>query len=139
MVAGGFVALRLRVRRLLRLGVACMAGPSLILLALALRPTVPVLLPVAFVAGLTLEQFGVAWVTSMQYYVPADKLGRVYSYDALGSFVAVPLGQVLAGPVAAAWGSTATLLGAAGVVLAATGAMLSSRSVRTLPREAGAP
>ena len=68
-----------------------------------------------------------------------DKLGRVYSYDALGSFVAVPLGQVLAGPVAGALGSTATLLGAAGVVLAATVAMLSSRSVRALPREAGLP
>ena len=137
MVAGGFVALRLRVRRLLRLGVACMAVPSLVLLALAVHPTMPVLLPAAFVAGLTLEQFGVAWVTSMQHYVPADKLGRVYSYDALGSFVAIPVGQVLAGPAAGALGSTATLLGAAGVVLAATVGMLSSRSVRTLPREGG--
>lgn len=134
MVVGGLVALRLRMRRLLRYGVACMAGPSLILLALAVRPAAGVLLPAAFLAGLAAEQFGVAWVTSMQQYVPADKLGRVYSYDALGSFLAIPLGQAAAGPVASAVGSRATLLGAAGIVLAATLLMLASRSVRTLSR-----
>ena len=41
-----------------------------------------------------------AWDTTMQEHVPADKLARVYSYDMLGSFVAIPLGQVVAGPLA---------------------------------------
>ena len=28
----------------------------------------------------------------MQEHIPADKLARVYSYDMLGSFVAIPVG-----------------------------------------------
>ena len=40
----------------------------------------------------------------MQEHVPADKLARVYSYDMVGSFVAIPVGQVAAGPIAEAVG-----------------------------------
>ncbi|MFD3681396.1 hypothetical protein [Streptomyces sp. NPDC058613] len=42
--------------------------------------------------------------------------GRVYSYDAPGSFVAIPLAQATVGPLSAAIGVHTTLLGAAVVM-----------------------
>ena len=83
-------------------------------------------------AGVGLEQFGVAWETTMQEHVPADKLARVSSYDMVGSFIAIPIGQVVAGPVAQSVGVQAALLGAAGLMLAAVLGMLSSSDVRHL-------
>jgi len=133
MVAGAVVALRVRARRLLPLGVACMLGLLPLLVALAEAPRFAVLVSAALVSGLAMEQFGVAWETSVQQHVPAATLARVYSYDALGSYLAIPLGQVAVAPVALAIGPGPTLLAAAGIVLLATLGMLASRSVRRLP------
>jgi MFS family permease len=132
MIAGGVLAMRLRVRRMLRLGVLCMAGEALLLAALAIEPQAAVLIGCAFVAGMALEQFGVAWETTMQQQIPADRLARVYSYDMLGSFIAIPIGEVAAGPAAQAIGTGPALLVAAGVVLTAVICMLASRDVRRL-------
>jgi len=71
--------------------------------------------------------------------VPADRLARVYSYDMLGSYLAIPAGEVAAGPVAQAVGLEPTLVGAAAVVALATAAALTSRSVRDLPNTALEP
>ena len=68
----------------------------------------------------------------MQEHVPADKLARVYSYDMVGSFAAIPLGQVLAGPIAQAVGVESTLIGAAALTGLAVVGMLASRNVREL-------
>jgi len=136
MVVGAVVALRLRVRRLLLLGVACCAPLALFLAGLATAPMTVVLVPLAFVAGVAIEQFGIAWEVSLQEHVPADKLARVYSYDALGSVLAIPVGQLVAGPLAAAFGARTALLGATGVAGLAVVGMLLSRSVRTLTHDA---
>ncbi|GAA3743554.1 MFS transporter [Plantactinospora mayteni] len=135
MVAGALVALRIRVRRLLLLGVVCMFADVLLLLGLAWAPSVAVLVVAAFVAGLAVEQFSVAWETSMQQNIPADKLARVYSHDALGSFLAIPLGQMAIGPVAEHIGTESTLLVAAGIVLVAVLGMLADPGVRRLSAE----
>ncbi|ASW53064.1 MFS transporter [Plantactinospora sp. KBS50] len=137
MIVGGLVALRVRVRRLLRFGVACMFAEALLLLGLALAPRVFVLVPAAMIVGMAVEQFAVAWETSMAQHIPPDRLARVYSYDMLGSFVAIPLGQVVVGPAAAVFGNRDTLLGAAVLVVLSVLGMLASRDVRRLP--AGAP
>ena len=69
------------------------------------------------------------WFTVFQREIPERAQSRVSSYDALGSFVLVPIGAVLAGPAAAAIGIEATLLGAAAVCLACLATMLSVPSV----------
>ena len=61
------------------------------------------------VAGIGLELFGVYWDTALQQHVPLHALSRVSSYDALGSFVAIPIGLSLAGPAADALGVSTTL------------------------------
>ena len=65
----------------------------------------------------------------------------MYSYDALGSFVLIPLGLAAAGPVAEAIGARPTILGAAAISLAATLAVLFVRDVRTISRreDVGSP
>ncbi|WKU06795.1 MFS transporter [Micromonospora sp. HUAS LYJ1] len=137
MVVGGIVALRLRVRRLLLLGVVCMVAESLLLLGLALTPTLVALLAAAVAVGIAVEQFAVAWETSIAQHIPADRLARVYSYDMLGSFVAIPLGQVAVGPVAAVIGTRDTLLILAALVVLSVLGMVTSRAVRRL--EASTP
>ncbi|MFI7596300.1 MFS transporter [Actinoplanes sp. NPDC049681] len=132
MVLGAVVAMRIRARRLLFVGVLCTGFQVLPLLTLGVAPRLGLLLAAAFLAGFTVEQFIVAWETSMQEHVPADKLARVYSYDMVGSFIAIPVGQVLAGPIAEAVGVEPTLIGAAGLVALAVLGMLASRDVRHL-------
>jgi MFS family permease len=139
MVVGALVALRIRVRRLLLLGVLCMFADVLLLVGLAWSPGFALLLLTGFVAGAAVEQFSIAWETSMQQNIPADRLARVYSYDALGSFLAIPLGQMAIGPVAVALGTGPTLLVAAGVVLLAVLGMLLNPGVRQLTAHRPAP
>lgn len=132
MVAGAFIAMRIRVRRLLLFGVVCTAGFAGLPLALALHPSPWLLMVAAFVCGVCMDQFGVAWETSLQHHVPADRLARVYSYDMLGSIAAIPLAQLVVGPVSNAAGITATLIGCAVVPVAAALFMVASRSVRSV-------
>ncbi|NYI04427.1 MFS transporter [Allostreptomyces psammosilenae] len=132
MLAGALLAMRLRVDRLLFLGTVCVAAELLLPLALATTDSVPVLMAAGFVVGAALTQFGVAWSVSLQQHIPADRLARVYSYDALGSYVAIPVAEVAVGPVAHAVGVRPTLYGAAVVIAVTTGLMLLSGEVRRL-------
>jgi hypothetical protein len=132
MIVGGLVAMRLRVRRLLFFGTVCLLPFAIPIFLLGVYPHLWLLIPGALLAGLGIEQFSVAWDTTMQEHVPPEKLARVYSYDMVGSFVAIPIGQVIAGPVAAVAGREATLVGAGVLMTVSFVAMLSSRDVRTL-------
>ncbi|MBC3841693.1 MFS transporter [Streptacidiphilus sp. 4-A2] len=138
MVAGGVLALRIRPRHLLRVGVACIGAEALMPLGLALGAPVSALAATGFLCGICVEQFGVAWETSLQQEIPADRLARVYSYDMVGSFVAIPLAQVATGPLAEVLGTRASLLGAAAVVALCTVCMLAVPDVRGL-RVRGGP
>ncbi|MCU7728275.1 MFS transporter [Actinoplanes sp. KI2] len=132
MIVGGLVAMRLRMRRLLFFGTVCLLPFGVPLLLLGLYPHVWLLIAGGLVAGLGLEQFSVAWDTTMQEHVPPEKLARVYSYDMVGSFVAIPIGEVAVGPIAQVAGQEATLIGAGVLMMISVVAMLSSRDVRTL-------
>ena len=88
----------------------------------------------AVVAGFGLELFNVLWITVLQQRISDDVLARVNSYDALGSFVFIPLGLTIAGPVADAVGVSTALWGASFVALVTVLVPLLSRDVRTLRR-----
>jgi hypothetical protein len=64
-----------------------------------------------------------------------EKLSRVSSYDALGSFVFIPVGLAASGPVADAIGVKETLWGAAAIVFAASLVVLTIPDVRGLTRQ----
>ncbi|WP_329793344.1 MFS transporter [Lentzea sp. DG1S-22] len=135
MVAGAFLVMRIEVRRRLLLGVSCVPVMAGLPLVMVLHPEPWLLVVTSFVCGLGIEQFGVAWETTLQHHVPQDRLARVYSYDMLGSFVAIPLAQLAIGPVSHAFGTTAALLGCVAVHLVACAGMLASRSVWTVVNE----
>ena len=134
LVVGGIVMLRLRPRRLLLVATLGFLLTSPLLFGLGVPVPLPVVVALAFVAGLGTETFGVLWDTSMQQEIPQDRLSRVYSYDALGSAALIPLGLAIAGPVADAIGTRATLFAAGTISLAATLAVLLVHDVRTLRR-----
>jgi predicted MFS family arabinose efflux permease len=129
-VIGGVLALRLRPRRPLLAGFMIMAATSLPVLALV-GP-----LPVLLIAGasmlslISIELANTWWYTMLQQHVPDHARSRVSSYDWLVSLVFQPLGFLLAGPLAAWIGITATLVGAAVIALLANYGVLLVRAVR---------
>jgi predicted MFS family arabinose efflux permease len=93
---------------------------------------VPLICCAAFVLGVGLEIMMVLWTVALARNIPPDKLARVSSYDAVGSVMAMPVGAVLAGTIAAWAGVSATEYGAAAVILVASALALLSRDIRTL-------
>jgi predicted MFS family arabinose efflux permease len=131
-IAGGLLSLRIRPRRPLlvaQLGILLAVCPYV---ALAFPAPVPVIVAAAFVSGVGIDLFGVLWDTALQQHVPHERLSRVSAWDQLGSFVAIPIGLTIAGPLAEALGLGETILLFAGIFLVAQALALLSRDVRTL-------
>jgi predicted MFS family arabinose efflux permease len=129
---GSVVALRVRVRRPLFLGSALVALFALPIALLALHAPVSVIAAGALLGGAGNMIFNALWETTLQRHIPAAALSRVSAYDWFGSLAFQPLGLVIAGPAAAAIGSTETLWIAAGIFLAETAVILAIPSVRRL-------
>lgn len=129
---GAVVALRWRPRHGLAVGVGLMAVTAVPVATLGLAPVVPALVVAFLLGGVALEIFAISWDQSLQSHVPRASLARVYSYDMVGSFVAVPLGEVFAGPAAQHVGTRPTLLVCAAIIVAATLAAVSTPGVRRL-------
>jgi MFS family permease len=139
-VLGGLVALRIRPDRPLRAGQLALLLAPLGMAGLALGLPAWAIAVGALCGGIGMEIFGVFWDLSLQQHVPGDRLSRVSSYDALGSFVAIPVGQVLAGPLAAAVGVEGAIWISVALFVAPVALCLGVRDVRELRRlDASAP
>lgn len=135
-VAGGFVMIRYRPRRMLLAASLSVPADCVFLLALAVPLPVPVIAAAAFLTGACVEVFAVNWATAMQQEIPPAMLSRLSSYDALGSFALAPAGTVVAGPLASSFGTGPVLVAGAVLVAALTGAVLLVPEVRLLQRQA---
>lgn len=126
---GSVAMIWLRARRPLLAGnIGVLFGIPLLVLLGAGAP-VGLLVTAALLDGLGAELFGVNWDLTMQREIPPDRLGRVYSYDAVGSILFVPVGQALAGPALALVGLSGAIWVAAGIIAAATVAIFTVRDV----------
>ena len=134
LICSGLVLLRWRPRHLLRTATLAVFGLALPALALARPEALVVVLAACFASGVCSEIFGVLWDTTYQQEIPQDKLSRLSAYDALGSWVLMPIGFAVAGPVAVLVGNRATFLGAAVLITGVTALAFLSRGVRTLER-----
>jgi predicted MFS family arabinose efflux permease len=74
----------------------------------------------------------VQWTVTLARRIPPDRLARVSSYDVLGSVLAMPVGALVAGPLAASIGVPLTEYGAAVLILVASLLALAPREVRSL-------
>jgi Transmembrane secretion effector len=134
-VVGGMIALRFRPRRPLLASCVAAIPYGFQTLAIGLRLPLWALVANAAFAGLCLALHLALWFTVFQQQVPESARSRVSSYDVLGSFVLIPLGLALAGPVAAVVGVSATLIGSGLISLACIAIVIAQPSVRAIGRD----
>jgi MFS family permease len=128
------VMLRRRLERPLFFGMLGISTAGLPIILLGASPELLPLVALAFVAGAGIELFSLGWTLAMQENVEERMLSRAYSYDALGSWVAMPVGQLAYGPLALAFGSRDVLVASGVVYIAICLLTLLSGSVRKLQR-----
>ncbi len=139
LVVATVVLLRVRLERPLLWGVLACVPMAVPMVLLGAAPEVGTLVVTAFVAGAGISVFGLAWNLAMQENIDEHQLSRAYSFDMLGSFVAMPIGQLTYGPLGAAFGFRDVLV-VSGIAYAAICVLtLASRSVRTLRRRSETP
>ena len=132
LILGGLVSLRYTPRKpmlfVVGTGAAIAIGP----LVLALVAPLPVICLAVFALGALSEVMMVQWTVQMATRIPSDKLARVSSYDAFGSLAAMPLGALIAGPLAARVGVRQTQFAAAALMFVASAFTLIPRDIRTI-------
>jgi MFS family permease len=129
LVLGGIITLRWRPKRPLLASCVCAVPFGLGQWMLALLVPLPVLFVSQAAAGTCLAIHLALWFTVFQQQVPEESRSRVSSYDALGSFVLIPVGTAVCGPLAAAFGVRTTLLAAGVVILASNLLVLAQPAV----------
>ena len=132
LIAGGLISLRFSPRRPMRFVVLIGASIAISPLALAMLWPLPAICAASFGLGTAMEIMMVQWTVALARNIPPDKLARVSSYDAFGSIMAMPVGAVLAGPIAAWAGVSVTQYGAAALIVVASALALIPRDIRTL-------
>ena len=131
-VLGGVIALRMRPHFILRASFIPLGLYGLQLLALGLLAPVPIIAVAALTSNIGLSMFNVFSFTAMQQNVPNEAMGRVSSYEWLGSIALLPIGQALIGPIGG-YTSPRTMLITAAIWMAITPVLLFMiRSARNL-------
>ncbi|MEU4236684.1 MFS transporter [Actinoplanes sp. NPDC026619] len=131
---GAAVALRFKPRRLLRAGWLTLLLMPLWALAYVWPAELIAVLLGAVIGYAGLIFFDVAWETALQDQVPQTALGRVASWDYLTSYLAMPLGNALAGPLSSRYGTNPVLTACAAVLLLAALSQLLIPGTRNLTR-----
>jgi MFS family permease len=128
-VLGGLAAIRIKPRRIVLASCLWAILYGLPTLVLGLLLPLPLVVAAAFVQGFGLALHLTLWFTAFQQQVPEEALSRVSSYDAIGSFMLIPLGTAAAGLVAGVIGARTTLLVAGALAVALNVAILFVRSI----------
>jgi MFS family permease len=138
-LVGGILALKIRPKK--PLAASCMAAWVFLLQPLGMGLGLPlsVLIVFSLLCGCGLAIHIALWFTVFQQNVPEESLSRVSSYDSFGSFVLLPLGAALAGPVAAVVGVHETLIGAAIVIAITQAIVFAQPSVHAIRAREEAP
>jgi MFS family permease len=114
-VVGSLVGLVWRPQHPLRTGLLIALAVPLLCVVFALLGPLEVVLAMALAAGVGFSLFLIWWETALAHHIPPHALSRVSSYDWMGSLVLLPVGYLVAGPLASAFGAR-TVLGAGGAV-----------------------
>jgi len=132
LIVGGIVSLRFTPRRPMLFVVLIGGAIALSPLSLAMLWPLPVICLTSFGLGITMEMMMVQWTVALARKIPPEMLARVSAYDGLGSVMAMPVGALVAGPIAAAVGVSATQYGAAALIAVASALALIPRDVRRM-------
>jgi hypothetical protein len=133
-IAGSFAALRWRPRYPMRLGIAFVLLWLGAVALYATGVTLIVVIPAVTLSGTGIALFEVWWITALAERIPPDRLSRVTSYDWMVSLALVPVGYVLAGPLAERLGAANVMLGGAVLGFTALALGLLPRQTHELER-----
>jgi MFS family permease len=133
-LVGGVLAMRIRPKK--PLAASCMAAWVFLLQPLGMGLGLPLWMLIVFsvAAGCGLAIHIALWFTVFQQNVPEESISRVSSYDSFGSFVLLPLGAALAGPISAVIGVQETLIAAALVIAITQAIVFAQPSVHAIRR-----
>ena len=134
MLAMTGIMLRRRLERPLLVGMLAISLLGLPILLLGLDLGLWPLVAAAFLGGAGTELFSLGWLLAMQENIEERLLSRAFSYDMVGSLVAVPVGQLAYGPLGAAFGYRRVCVVSGVAYVAIALATLASSSVRDLRR-----
>jgi MFS family permease len=118
----------------MRAGLIVCAPWSGVVALFAFGPPLPVLYVGMAVGGIGIGLFQVWWETALAERIPPHLLSRVSAWDWMGSLALLPLGYVLAGPIADAVGAREVLVGGGVLGVVAVALALLPRSTRALQR-----
>ena len=96
-------------------------------------------IPAVVLAGVGIALFDIWWLTALAERIPPGSLSRVTSYDWMVSYALLPLGYLLAGPLAAGLGPVEVLTGGSILALIAFALGLMPRETRMLERLPSGP
>jgi MFS family permease len=105
MLAALWAGWQKRLRRRAYLVYSSWLAASLMLFAMGLPLPFALMSLAICIWGAGIALLGLAWTNSLQELIPPDRLGRVASIDALGSYVFLPVGYGLAGIAADHFGA----------------------------------
>ncbi|MDR0360337.1 MAG: MFS transporter [bacterium] len=131
-IVGGLVAAHVRSTRPLVTATVSLSTFAIPLALIAVLTPAWVIAVGAGVAGVGKSIFGTVWETTMQRQVPGEVLSRLSAYPRLGSGAFMPIGFLIADPLAETIGTRQTLILAAAWVALSSVAVLAAPSVRNL-------
>ncbi len=108
-VVGAVVGLRWRPARPLRAGLLMVLAWPVQNAAFALGAPLAAVVACAFATGFGFSLLMIWWETALARHIPGHALSRVSAYDWMGSLALLPLGYVVAGPLASAIGARTVL------------------------------
>jgi MFS family permease len=107
---GAAMALHARPRHPLRFGLPILTLLAVPALVMSATSQVVVVVAAGLVAGVAMMVFNPLWENSLQTHIPQQLLSRVSAYEWFGSYLAQPIGMVIAAPALALLSSGGILL-----------------------------
>ncbi|WP_231873110.1 MULTISPECIES: MFS transporter [Kitasatospora] len=132
-IVGDVCAYRLKPARPMAVAAVAMAVASCQAVVIGSGAPVWVIALLEGVTGVGVSLFFVLWETSLQVHIPEQVLSRVSSYDHLISVGLMPLGLLLAGPLAEGLGVRLALFGMTAIAVPVSLALLLLPAIRRLP------
>ncbi|MHB8242442.1 MAG: MFS transporter [Solirubrobacteraceae bacterium] len=133
-VLGSVVAVVWRPRYPMRMAMlACLIWPLADVLY-AVGMTLYIVVPAMVLGGVGMALFDIWWMTALAERIPPGSLSRVTSYDWMVSLALLPVGYVIAGPLADQLGAVEVVLGGSILAFIAFAAGLLPRQTRMLGR-----
>jgi len=108
-VAGAVVGIRWRPEHPLFAGLLLVLAWPLLDAGFALAAPLAVVVGLAVTTGFGFSLMGIWWETALARNIPAAALSRVSAWDWMGSLALLPVGYVLAGPLAQEFGARTVL------------------------------